>query len=47
MPLIGLKGGGGIAYIVIVKQEIAHRGWLRYRKQTTVQQLINRKDCMS
>jgi hypothetical protein len=32
MPSIGLKGGGGIVYMTMVKQEIAHRGWLKYRK---------------
>jgi hypothetical protein len=43
MPLIGLRRGGGIVYIVIVKQEIVYRGWLRYKKkQQYSNQLITR-----
>jgi len=29
----GSRGKGGKAYIAMVKQEIAHRGWPRYGKQ--------------
>jgi hypothetical protein len=29
-----------MAYIAMVKQEIAYRGWLRYRKQQYSNQLI-------
>jgi len=33
MPSIGPRGGGGMAYMAMVKQEIAYRGWPRYGKQ--------------
>ena len=32
MPLIGLRGEGGIIYIAMVKQEIVYRGQSRYRR---------------
>jgi len=31
----GSRGGGGMAYMAMVKQEIAHRGWLKHGKQAS------------
>ena len=43
MPSIGLRGKGGIVYIIIVKQEIAHKGQSRYKRNNNKYTAIDRQ----